>query len=41
MPVFSFVVLSDIIAPYNVLTPHISKTHLPIGSLSVRELEFN
>ena len=31
-----FVVLSD-----NVLTPHISKTHLPIVSLNVREVELN
>ena len=30
MQIFSFVVLSVIIAPHNVLTLHISKTHLPI-----------
>ena len=28
MHIFNFVVLSVIIAPRNVLTPHISKTHL-------------
>ena len=28
MQIFNFVVLSVIIAPRNVLTPHISKTHL-------------
>ena len=36
-----FVVLSLIIALYNVLTPHISKTHLPIVSRNVLKLEFN
>ena len=36
---FQFVVLSVITAPYNVPTPHISKTHLPNVSLHVRELE--
>ena len=41
MQTFSFVVSSVIIAPQNVLTPHISKTHLPIVSLIVRELELN
>ena len=30
MQIFNFVVLSVIIAPHNVLTFHISKTHLPI-----------
>ena len=39
MQIFNFVVLSVIITSHNVLTPHISKTHLPIVSLNVRELE--
>ena len=30
MQIFSFVVLSVIIAPHIVRTPHISKTHMPI-----------
>ena len=30
MEIFNFVVLSVIIASHNVLTPHISKNHLPI-----------
>ena len=38
MKIFNFVVLSVIIAPYNV---QISKTQLPIVSLNVRELELN
>ena len=33
--------LSVITAPQNVLTPHISKTHLPIFLLKVCELELN
>ena len=41
MRISNFVVLSVITAPRNVLTPHISKTHLPIVSLNVRELELN
>ena len=41
MQIFNFVVLSVIIAPQNILTPHISKTSLPIVSLNVRELELN
>ena len=42
MQIFNFVVLSVIIASHNVLTRHISKTHLPnIVSLHVRELELN
>ena len=41
MQIFNFVVLSVIIVPHNVLTPHISKIHLPIVSLNVRELELN
>ena len=41
MQIFNFVVLSVIIAPHNVLIPHISKTHLHIVSLNVRELELN
>ena len=39
MQLFNFVVFPVIIAPHNVLTPHISKTDLPIVSLNVRELE--
>ena len=41
MRIFDFVVLSLITAPHNVLTPHFSKTHLPIVSLNVREVELN
>ena len=40
MQIFNFVVLFVIITAQNVLTSHISKTHLPIVSLNVRELEF-
>ena len=39
MEIFNFVVLSVIIAPHNVLTPHISKTHLLIVSVNIRQLE--
>ena len=39
MQIFNFVVLSVIITSHNVLIPHISKTHLPIVSLNVHELE--
>ena len=41
MQIFNFIVLSVIIAYHSVLTPHISKTHLPISSLNVRELRLN
>ena len=41
MQIFNSVVLSVIIAPFNVITPHIRKTHLPTASLNVRELELN
>ena len=41
MRIFIFVVLSVITAPHNVLTPHISKTRLPIVSLNVSEAELN
>ena len=41
MQIFNFVVLSVIIAPHNVLTPHISITHLPFFHLNERELELN
>ena len=41
MRIFNFAVLSVITAPRNVPTPHISKTHLPIVSFNVRELELN
>ena len=33
MQIFNFIVLSVIIAPHNVLTSHISGTHLPIFNL--------
>ena len=39
--IFSFVILSAITVPDNFLTPHISKIHLLIVSLDVRELELN
>ena len=39
--ILKFVVLSVIIALHNILTPHISKTHLAIVSLNLRELELN
>ena len=39
MQMFDYVVLSLIVTSRNVLTPHISKTHLPIASLNIRELE--
>ena len=39
MRIFNFVVLTVITIPENVPTPHISKIHLPIVSLNVRELE--
>ena len=41
MRIFCFVILSVITAPHNVPTPHISKSHLPVVSLNVRELELN
>ena len=41
MQIFHFVVLSVIIASHNVLTPHITKTILPIVLLNVREIELN
>ena len=41
MQVFNFVVLYVITGPHNVLSPHISKTHLPIVSLNVCEHELN
>ena len=39
--IFNFTFLSAIIDHHSVLTPHISKIHLPISSLNVRELEMN
>ena len=39
MRIFNFAVLSVITAPHNVLTPHISKTNLPIVLLNVREVK--
>ena len=41
MQIFNFIVLSVIIAPHDVLTSLISKTHLPIVSFNVRKLEWN
>ena len=41
MQFFNFTVLSVIIAHHIVLTPHISKTHLPICALNVGELKLN
>ena len=41
MRIFDFVDLSVITAPHNVLIHHFSKTHLPIVSLNVREVEMN
>ena len=41
MRVFNFVILSVITTLYNVPTFHISKTHLPIVSLNIREVELN
>ena len=41
MQIFNFVVLSGIAAPRNVLTSHISKTHLPVAFPHLRELELN
>ena len=41
MLMFNFVVLSVVTAPHNVSNPHISKIHLPIVSLNVREVECN
>ena len=41
MKIFSFVVLPVIIAPDNVLTPHISKTHKSIVSFNEHKLELN
>ena len=41
MQIFNFLVLSVIISPHNVLTPHISKTQLRIVSLDIRKLKLN
>ena len=41
MQIFNFIVVSVIIAHRNVLTPCISKTHLSIVPLNVREVELN
>ena len=41
MQTFNFLVLSVTIAPHNILTPYIRKTHLPISALNVRELKLN
>ena len=41
MQIFNFIVLSVIIAHHGVLTPRISKIHLLISSLNVRELKLN
>ena len=39
--ILNVIVLFVIIAHHSFLTPHISKTHLHIFSLNVRELELN
>ena len=39
MQILHVIVLSVIIAHHSVLAPHINKTHPPISSLNVRELE--
>ena len=39
MQIYNFVVLSVVIALHNAFTPHISKSHLLILSLDIRELE--
>ena len=39
MQFFNFKVLFVIIGHQSFLNPHISKTHLPISSLNVRELD--
>lgn len=41
MQIFNFVVLNVVIAPQNVLASHTRKTHLPIVTLNVCELESN
>ena len=41
MQIFNFIVSSVIIAHHSVLSPRISKTHVPISSLDVRELKLN
>ena len=41
MQIFNFIVLSVINAHHSIFIPHISKTHLPISSLNVRELALN
>ena len=41
MQIFNLIVSSVIIAHHSVLTLRISKTHLPISSLNVREVELN
>ena len=40
MQIFNFIVLSVINAHHSIFIPHISKTHLPISSLNVRELHW-
>ena len=41
MRIFNFIVISIILAHHSFLTPHISKTYLPISSLNALELELN
>ena len=41
MQIFNFVILSLVIAPHNVLTPYINKTHFHNVSLNLYELELN
>ena len=41
MQILNFLVLSAIIARHSFFTLHISKNHLSISSLNVRELQLN
>ena len=41
MQIFNFIVSSVIITHHSLLPPRISKTHFPISSLNVRELNLN
>ena len=41
MPVYNFAVLSVIVSGQNIPTPHISRTHLLIVSLNLREFQWN
>ena len=41
MQIFNFFILSVIIAPHNILIPHITKSYLSIVTLNACELELN